>query len=127
MQPCDHVQRSGQPEVKLHFESWGPKRPTRDSCISTAIMVERVSVEGYDAFMAEVAKHQGKTVFALFSGSKTEDGKSWCPDCVTGKCPPQQTGHTQNGVAEYSSAGRGSPFQKLCYRAKPLYRFVVNI
>ena len=27
-------------------------------------------------------KEQGKDVIALFTGNKTENGKSWCPDCV---------------------------------------------
>ncbi len=47
-------------------------------------MVSKVHVEGLDAFMAEVEKHSGKTVYALFCGTKDAEGKSWCPDCVTG-------------------------------------------
>jgi len=45
--------------------------------------VEKIAVEGCDAFFTEVEKHNGKTVYVMFSGSKTSDGKSWCPDCVT--------------------------------------------
>merc|ERR1712168_225533 len=46
-------------------------------------MAQQIKVEGYDAFVAEVEKHKTKTVYALFSGSKSAEGKSWCPDCVT--------------------------------------------
>lgn len=46
-------------------------------------MIEQVKVEGYEAFMAEIEKHKAKVVYALFSGSKDANGKSWCPDCVT--------------------------------------------
>ncbi len=48
-------------------------------------MVSKVHVEGFDAFMAEVEKHSGKPVFALFCGTKDAEGESWCPDCVAGK------------------------------------------
>jgi len=46
-------------------------------------MVDSIHVEGFDAFMTEVAKHDGKTVFVLFSGSSENGGESWCSDCVT--------------------------------------------
>ena len=49
-------------------------------------MVERIRVDGFDPFMAEVVKHDGKAVFALFSGSVGADGRSWCSDCVSGLC-----------------------------------------
>ncbi|OWF41141.1 thioredoxin domain-containing protein 17-like [Mizuhopecten yessoensis] len=46
-------------------------------------MVIQVHVEGIAKF-EEVAKdYVGKKIFALFSGSVDENGKNWCPDCVT--------------------------------------------
>jgi thiol-disulfide isomerase/thioredoxin len=49
-------------------------------------MAVRSEVEGYDAFCNLIGKleTQGKPVYVYFSGSKGEDGKSWCPDCVKG-------------------------------------------
>ncbi|KAK7804157.1 hypothetical protein U0070_022465, partial [Myodes glareolus] len=41
-----------------------------------------VSVSGFEEFDQAVKEHQGKTIFAYFSGSKDAEGKSWCPDCV---------------------------------------------
>ena len=48
-------------------------------------MVQKIKVEGFDAFNTEVnkVKGSGAPVFVLFSGSKDAGGKSWCPDCVT--------------------------------------------
>ncbi|EPY86719.1 hypothetical protein CB1_000301025 [Camelus ferus] len=46
---------------------------------------KEVSVSGYEDFMQAVEQHNGKTVFAYFSGSKDAEGKSWCPDCVQGE------------------------------------------
>ncbi|KAL1778724.1 thioredoxin domain-containing protein 17 [Sigmodon hispidus] len=43
---------------------------------------KEVSVSGFEEFDQAVKEHQGKTVFAYFSGSKDAEGKSWCPDCV---------------------------------------------
>ncbi|KAK1158260.1 thioredoxin domain-containing protein 17-like [Acipenser oxyrinchus oxyrinchus] len=43
---------------------------------------EEVTVRGYDEFMKAVSQRKGKDVFAYFSGSKNEQGVSWCPDCV---------------------------------------------
>ena len=48
-------------------------------------MVVTVKVEGFDEFISEAEKYKGKNIIALFSGTAGEDGKSWCPDCVTGK------------------------------------------
>ncbi|XP_063871675.1 thioredoxin domain-containing protein 17-like [Scylla paramamosain] len=47
-------------------------------------MVQTIEVQGFDAFVEamEAQKAAGKTIFALFSGSKDANGKSWCPDCV---------------------------------------------
>ena len=47
-------------------------------------MVITKNVEGFDAFIQEVEANKGKEIFALFSGSVGEDGKSWCSDCVNG-------------------------------------------
>ncbi|XP_069083089.1 thioredoxin domain-containing protein 17 isoform X2 [Pleurodeles waltl] len=43
---------------------------------------EEVKVQGYDEFMQTVKCFEDKEVFVLFSGNKTEEGISWCPDCV---------------------------------------------
>ncbi|XP_057631801.1 thioredoxin domain-containing protein 17 isoform X1 [Chionomys nivalis] len=46
---------------------------------------KEVSVSGFEEFDQAVKEHQGKTIFAYFSGSKDAEGKSWCPDCVEGQ------------------------------------------
>lgn len=46
---------------------------------------EEVSVSGYEEFIQAVKQHNGKTIFAYFSGSKDAERKSWCPDCVQGE------------------------------------------
>lgn len=46
---------------------------------------KEVSVSGFEEFDQAVKEHQGKTIFAYFSGSKDAEGKSWCPDCVEGE------------------------------------------
>ena len=48
-------------------------------------MAQIVKVEGFDGYKKTADDNKGKTVFALFTGSVGVDGKSWCPDCVTGK------------------------------------------
>lgn len=45
---------------------------------------EEVNVHGYDEFCKAVSDRKGKDIFAYFSGDKDAQGKSWCPDCVTG-------------------------------------------
>ncbi|KAH0511331.1 Thioredoxin domain-containing protein 17 [Microtus ochrogaster] len=45
---------------------------------------KKLSVSGFEEFDQAVKEHQGKTIFAYFSGSKDAEGKSWCPDCVEG-------------------------------------------
>ncbi|KAL4223905.1 Thioredoxin domain-containing protein 17 [Mactra antiquata] len=42
----------------------------------------KIEVEGYNNFNTAVSENQGKTVFALFTGSHDANGRSWCPDCV---------------------------------------------
>lgn len=46
---------------------------------------EEVSVSGFEEFHRAVEEHNGKTIFAYFTGSKDAGGKSWCPDCVQGE------------------------------------------
>lgn len=46
---------------------------------------EEVSVSGFEEFSRAVEQHHGKTIFAYFTGSKDDRGKSWCPDCVQGE------------------------------------------
>ncbi|KRX78869.1 Arginyl-tRNA--protein transferase 1 [Trichinella sp. T6] len=39
-------------------------------------------LKGYQSLSAEIDRLKGKVVFLLFTGSKDNFGKSWCPDCV---------------------------------------------
>ncbi|XP_078535459.1 thioredoxin domain-containing protein 17 [Lissotriton helveticus] len=41
-----------------------------------------VKAQGYDEFMQTAQCYKDKNVFVLFCGTKTEEGVSWCPDCV---------------------------------------------
>ena len=48
-------------------------------------MVVKHKVEGFEAFVAkaeELSADKSKTLIIMFSGTKDENGKSWCPDCV---------------------------------------------
>ncbi|XP_071443931.1 thioredoxin domain-containing protein 17-like [Hetaerina americana] len=47
-------------------------------------MVVRHAVEGYEAFNNSIKELESaeKTILVLFSGSKGNEEKSWCPDCV---------------------------------------------
>lgn len=45
-------------------------------------MAKIIHTFGYDEYKKAAEENKGKSVFALFSGSAGEDGKSWCPDCV---------------------------------------------
>ena len=48
-------------------------------------MVKQLHVEGHGALKEALEANKDSVVFVLLSGSLGEDGKSWCPDCVTGK------------------------------------------
>ncbi|KAK9732313.1 Eukaryotic protein of unknown function (DUF953) [Popillia japonica] len=50
-------------------------------------MVIKHQLKGYEAFTQFVdnLKENKGNVYILFSGSKSEDGQSWCPDCVRAK------------------------------------------
>lgn len=47
-------------------------------------MAEKFNVEGFEGFVEFIKdlKIEGKIVNILFTGTKTESGVSWCPDCV---------------------------------------------
>lgn len=46
---------------------------------------KNVKLSGIDALCKELTKFTPTdAVYVLFCGSKTADGKSWCPDCVKG-------------------------------------------
>ncbi|XP_014784113.1 thioredoxin domain-containing protein 17 isoform X1 [Octopus bimaculoides] len=45
-------------------------------------MAQEIHVNGYDEYVATADENKGKTIFALFTGSKDSSGQSWCPDCV---------------------------------------------
>lgn len=47
-------------------------------------MPKQVNVDSFDGFMNAVKENEGRVIFALFSGAAGADGKSWCPDCVSG-------------------------------------------
>ena len=62
-------------------------------------MVQKISVEGYDAYKKAADEHKGKMVFAHFSGSTDPaTGKSWCPDCVVG------TAAKDSAIAHFQSS-----------------------
>ena len=55
------------------------------SLLSSLKMVIKHKVEGFEAFVAkaeELSADKTKTLIVMFSGTKDENGKSWCPDCV---------------------------------------------
>ncbi|KRT83235.1 hypothetical protein AMK59_3172, partial [Oryctes borbonicus] len=47
-------------------------------------MVIKQEIQGYEAFCEFVSGLQENkgNIYVFFSGSKSADGKSWCPDCV---------------------------------------------
>lgn len=46
---------------------------------------EEKEVRGYPEFVQTAQSYHGRPIFALFCGDKDAEGKSWCPDCVTGE------------------------------------------
>lgn len=46
---------------------------------------EEKPVRGYGEFVQAAQQSRGRPVFALFCGDKDAQGRSWCPDCVTGE------------------------------------------
>lgn len=46
--------------------------------------VSNVNIEGYENFVNYIKNLETETrpVYIYFSGSKTSEGVSWCPDCV---------------------------------------------
>lgn len=46
---------------------------------------EEKQVRGYPEFVQTAQRYHGRPIFALFCGDKDAEGKSWCPDCVTGE------------------------------------------
>lgn len=59
----------------------------RASLVRFAKMVVKHKVTGYEEFtkLAESLESTGEPVHILFTGSKDENGESWCPYCVKGK------------------------------------------
>uniref|UniRef100_A0A0K0G238 Thioredoxin domain-containing protein 17 n=1 Tax=Strongyloides venezuelensis TaxID=75913 RepID=A0A0K0G238_STRVS len=41
-----------------------------------------IVVNGYDELKDAIKSNSGKRIIVLFTGSKNDDGVSWCPDCV---------------------------------------------
>nr|XP_008008233.2 thioredoxin domain-containing protein 17 [Chlorocebus sabaeus] len=68
--------------------TWAPPAAARRALLQQLLHVvpmaryEEVSVSGFEEFHRAVEEHNGKTIFAYFTGSKDAGGKSWCPDCV---------------------------------------------
>lgn len=46
---------------------------------------EEKQVRGYPEFVQTAQRYHGRPIFALFCGDKDAEGRSWCPDCVTGE------------------------------------------
>ncbi|XP_037684416.1 thioredoxin domain-containing protein 17-like [Choloepus didactylus] len=46
---------------------------------------EEVHMSGLEEFSQAMEKHNGKAIFAYFTGSKDAGGESWCLDCVQGE------------------------------------------
>ncbi|KAL2297520.1 hypothetical protein Nmel_016827 [Mimus melanotis] len=46
---------------------------------------EERQVRGYLEFVRTAQSYHGRPIFALFCGDKDAEGRSWCPDCVTGE------------------------------------------
>lgn len=49
-------------------------------------MVVKHHVKGYEEFtklVEDLESQQNEVIHVLFSGGKEENGKSWCPYCVT--------------------------------------------
>lgn len=46
---------------------------------------EEMQVRGYPEFVRTAQSYHGRPIFALFCGDKDAEGRSWCPDCVTGE------------------------------------------
>lgn len=46
---------------------------------------EERQVRGYPEFVRTAQSYHGRPIFALFCGDKDAEGRSWCPDCVTGE------------------------------------------
>uniref|UniRef100_A0A452IMN9 Thioredoxin domain-containing protein 17 n=1 Tax=Gopherus agassizii TaxID=38772 RepID=A0A452IMN9_9SAUR len=44
---------------------------------------EKVLMRG--EFMQVSQQNRGRPIFAFFCGDKDDQGRSWCPDCVTGE------------------------------------------
>lgn len=71
--------------------TWAPPAAARRALLQQLLHVvpmaryEEVSVSGFEEFHRAVEEHNGKTIFAYFTGSKDAGGKSWCPDCVQGE------------------------------------------
>lgn len=71
--------------------------------------MSKINVCGYNEVVKKADELQkgGKNVYVLFCGSKDENGKSWCPDCVEAepvvqKCLPNMP---SSSVFLYCSVG----------------------
>ena len=46
-------------------------------------MVQEIVANGYEELKSQLEslKSNSKQIYVLYTGDKTENGKSWCPDC----------------------------------------------
>ena len=47
--------------------------------------MKRIQIDSHEATLKVIEENKGEfsKMFLLFTGSKGEDGSSWCPDCVS--------------------------------------------
>lgn len=62
-------------------------------------MITHHNVNGYEecSKLLENLKSSGVPIVIYFSGSKNEDGVSWCPDCQNGKLSVRHPRSTAEG------------------------------
>lgn len=70
---------------------------------------EEKQVRGYSEFVETAQRYHGRPIFALFCGDKDAEGRSWCPDCVTGEAREAcRGGRDARLPAGGASAGAGA-------------------
>ncbi|KAK4812347.1 hypothetical protein QYF61_017124, partial [Mycteria americana] len=74
---------------------------------------EEKQVRGYPEFVQTAQRYHGRPIFALFCGDKDAEGRSWCPDCVTGEARGARrvpAGGASAGAVGGAPGGGGAPF-----------------
>lgn len=75
----------GGPELRRPTRARGGARPFPPPPPPGAMGWEEKQVRGYPEFVQTAQRYHGRPIFALFCGDKDAEGRSWCPDCVTGE------------------------------------------